>query len=113
MFHMEQGGVQFAANAVGFFRCGGGGAHGDVVSVSELYGYTGKLGAVLSQDFLEVGKGLNFVKEGGSNLGSSRSWTLIALRLVPRETVVNKGLVNDIIIVAAVGRGVDGGVVVC
>ena len=38
---------------------------------------------------------------------------LIALRSVPRETIVNVGLVNNIIIVAAVGRGIDGGVVVC
>ena len=52
-------------------------------------------------------------RRGASNLGNSRSWMLMALRSVPRETVVKDGLVNDIVTVAAVGRGVDGGVVVC
>ena len=37
----------------------------------------------------------------------------MALPLVPRETVVKDGLVNDIVAGAAVGRGLDGGVEVC
>ena len=38
---------------------------------------------------------------------------LIELRSVPRETVVKDGLVNDMMAGAAVGRGKDGGVIVC
>ena len=48
-----------------------------------------------------------------SNFGNSRSWTLIELRSVPRETVVKDGLVNDMMAGAAVGRIEDGSVVVC
>ena len=56
--------VQLGADAISFFRGGGGGANGNVVGTGLLDAEGGELRMVLTDDFFEVCERLNFVEQG-------------------------------------------------
>jgi hypothetical protein len=65
ILNAEERGKNIIANAVGFFRGGGGRTDRDVGSLGLLDGQRSKLRTVLVEDFLETCEGLDFFEQGG------------------------------------------------